>query len=271
VKGFNVVKKSKETAKPKHDKNNPYKEGSRKAEIYDVFLDSEDSAAGLKNAYKRAEKLGIKAGTVKSWSSMWLRGEVKPGKKEKAPGDKPDTVTLKDGAFHPMFKYTSREKADKEHEALCTRNGIRPHAFHVIEDDGRFAVVPSHYQPGGPVPTFKAGDIVYDALIANSKAKVIEPGPEQTMVRYVVDRPSRPREDCVINRFLVKLPDDLTKAEKKLLEKNAAEKPDNKKLQKAATAAGVTSFGASKPKLTKLDLLKAADKIIAKGKKREKL
>ena len=234
---------------------NPYKEGSRKREIYQIFLDAGGGEKGLAAAHKHAAKksVGIKEGTVKSWSSMWLKGEVKPG--SKAPkadkADKGDTVSLtRNGEFHPLFKYTNRAKADAEHEALCTRNGIRAHAFHVIENEGRFAVVPSNYQPGGPVPTFKAGDIVYDALIANSKAKVIEGGPEQTMVRYVVDRPNRPREDCVINRFLVKLPDDLTVKEKKLITQNA-EKPDNKKLQKAANASGITSFGASKPKPAK--------------------
>lgn len=187
---------------------NPYKKGSRKAEIYDAFLDSEDGEQGLKNAHKVAKKLGIKEGTVKSWSSMWLKGTTKPERKEKA--DKPAKVAP-DKGFHPDFKYTTRAQADRHHEALCTRSGLRPHAFHVIEDQGMFAVVPAHYKPGGPLPTFNVGDIVYDAIISNSKAKVIEAGPEQTVVRYVDAGKSGPREECVINRYLVKLPDEAPK------------------------------------------------------------
>lgn len=195
-------KKAKQQAKHaavKISADNPYKKGSRKAEIYEVF-----KRDGLDGAMAHAVGLDIKPGTVKSWSSMWLKGTVKPATKEKADKPKPEQVA----GFHPVFKYTSRSAADKGHEMLCTSSGLRAHAFHVIEDDGRFAVVPAHYKPGGPVPQFKAGDIVYDAFIANTKAKVIEAGPEQTLIRYVKERPKGPREECVINRYLVKLPDE---------------------------------------------------------------
>lgn len=215
---------------------NPYKEGSRKAAIYDVFNKAGGGEVGLKAAHKHAAKkdVGIKPGTVKSWASGWLKGMVKPAKKEKAAKADGDNVRLdKNGSFHPLFKFTSRAKADAEHEALCNRNGIRPHAFHVIENDGRFAVVPANYQPGGPPPKFEVGDIVYDALISNSKAKVISAGSEQCVVRYVKERPTGPREECVLNRFLLKLPDE-------------KEKPSNKKLQKAAKDSGALTLGAKK-------------------------
>lgn len=196
-----------EKAKP--PSANPYKEGSRKAEIYDVFMEAGGGEAGLKAAYKEAAAKGkklIKEGTVKSWSSMWLRGATKPDAKPNA--DKPaKTPVVHDKGFHPDFKYTTRAQADRHHEALCTRVGLRAHAFHVIENDGMFAVAPANYKPGGPEPVFKVGDIVYDAYIANSKAKVIEAGPQQTVIRYVTERPKGPREECVLNRFLVKLPE----------------------------------------------------------------
>jgi hypothetical protein len=210
-----MMAKAKTTTTAKFE--NPYKEGSGKRVIYDVFMTAGGGKEGLAAAMKAAKENEVKEGTIKSWSSMWLRGMTKPGTSVKPKADKPkgDNVSLKNGEFHPLFKHTTREKADKEHEALCERNGIRPHAFHVIEDKGRFAVVPANYKPGGPVPTFKVGDIVYDALIANSKAKVIEAGPEQSMVRYAEERPNRPREECVINRFLVKLPDAPAKKSKR--------------------------------------------------------
>jgi hypothetical protein len=192
---------------------NPYKVGSRKAEIYDVFMENGGGEAGLKAAMKRADKLDIKPGTVKSWSGAWLKGVTKPAKKEKA--DKPAQGDAAVKGFNPWFKYTTREAADKRHENLCTQSGLRPHCFHVIEQDGRFAVVPATYKSPGPPPIFQRGDTVYDAFIANTQAKVLEPGPEQTVIRYVKDRPNKPREECVINRFLVKLPDEEAKARKR--------------------------------------------------------
>lgn len=205
--------------------SNPYKEGSAKAAIYQIFTDAGGGEKGLAAAHKHAAKksVGIKPGTVKSWSSMWLKGQTKPGTRAEPKADK--APKLKNGEYEPAFKYTTRERADAEHESLCERNGLRPHAFHVLENEGRFAVVPAHYKPGGPMPTFKVGDVVYDALIPNSKARVIEAGPEQSIVRYVTDRPSRPREECVINRFLVTAP-ALTKGEAK--EIDATPKPKAK-------------------------------------------
>jgi hypothetical protein len=196
--------------------SNPYKEGSRKAAIYDVFRKAGGGDAGLKAAFKYAARkdVGIKEGTVRSWSSMWLKGTTKPNK-DKAP--KPETktrVVTPDDEQYP-FKYTSRAAADRAHEAMCTRTGMRSHAFHVIESDGRFAVVPSHYKPGGPPPTFSKGDLVHDAFIANSAAKVIEAGPEQCIIRYVKERPKGPQEECVINRFLVAIPKAAPKAKSK--------------------------------------------------------
>lgn len=188
--------------------SNPYKEGSAKAAIYQIFTDAGGGEKGLAAAHKHAAKksVGIKPGTVKSWASMWLKGQTKPGTRAEPKPDK--APKLKNGEYEPAFKYTTRERADAEHESLCERNGLRPHAFHVLEDEGKFAIAPVNYKPGGPAPQFEVGDIVYDALIINSKAKVINAGPEQSVVRYVKDRPSRPREDCIINRFLVKLPDE---------------------------------------------------------------
>lgn len=230
---------------------NPYKTGSRKAAVYDVFLKEGGGEKGLAAATKLAKKEGLAPGTVKSWASGWLKGQTKPKAKEGAgPAKEGKAPTLKaisksDNEYHPLFKYSSRERADREHEALCTRAGLRPHAFHVIENDGRFAVAPAHYKPGGPPPKFEVGDIVYDALIANSKAKVISAGSEQCVVRYVKERKTGPREDCVINRFLVKLPDTKEKVTRERL-------PDNKKLQKAADASGALVFGKKKVKREKL-------------------
>lgn len=207
-----MAKKSKEKTKPsKKAKANPYKAGSRKAEIYDAFIEAGGGEAGLKAANKEAGVKGkklIKPGTVKSWSSAWLKGEhtSKP-KDPNAPKPVKAVKAVKDDGFHPDFKYTSRERADRAHQDLCERAGTRSHAFHVIEDDGRYAVVPSHVHPTTPAPTFKAGDIVYDIFIANSKAKVIEAGPQQSVIKYVRERPKGPREECVINRYLIKLPE----------------------------------------------------------------
>lgn len=196
---------------------NPFKAGSRKAAIYDVF-----KAKGIEAAYKEAEKLEIKAGTVKSWSGSWTKGTL-PAKKAKGEkSDKPAKASRKPGEFDPEavhFRHTTRAAAQAHIDQVCKRNGLRSHAYHVLENEGKFAVVPVTYRPIGPVPQFKKGDIVYDTYISNSRAKVIEPGPEQTLIKY--DKEStlpgrvRPRESCELNRFLIKLPDEPVAAKPK--------------------------------------------------------
>lgn len=251
---------------------NPFKAGSRKAKIYDVF-----KAKGLEAAFKEAEKLQIKPGTVKSWSGSWTKGTV-PAKKAKgekaAKVAKPGKRSSGDETYEANFKYLSRHHAESNLTHICERSGLRPHAFHVLENEGKFAVVPISYRPIGPVPQFEKGDVVFDVYVANSKARVIEPGPEQTMIKYdkesTIPGHARPREDCVLNRYLVKLPDEPLKGKGVKREKI---EPDNAKLQKAAKDSGAFEF---KERSEKKELRKEVAKLVTpKGKvkktKREKL
>lgn len=185
---------------------NPYKAGSRKAEVYDTFLAAGGGDKGLTKATALAKKLGLAGGTVKSWASAWLKGKTKPDaspiKREKLEETKP---AADDG---PWFRHDSIIKANRDMQTICKRNGLRPHAFHILEQEGKFAVVPSTKYAKGEYPTFSKGDIVYDAFVINGKAKVIDPGPQQSMIKYLADAPKglqRPKETAIPNRYLIKL------------------------------------------------------------------
>jgi hypothetical protein len=192
---------------------NPFKAGSRKAAIYDAFVAAGGADKGLKAAYAKAKELEIKEGTVKSWAGSWTKGTLpKPKGPKVARERKDDTTEAKDKDYNVHFKYTTKAQAESAKEDLCERAGLRPHAFHILEQEGRFALCPIHYRPIGPIPTFKKGDVVFDAYIINSKARVIEPGPEQSLIKFDLDaKPPfhhRPREQLTLNRYLVKLPDE---------------------------------------------------------------
>lgn len=182
------------------------KDGSRKAQIFDAFM-----ANGMKAAEKLATKLDIKSSTLKSWTSEWARrsGEtvtnVPPAIKRERLPDEPDTAE-KPGEFDPHFRFKSQEAAERQLLAICKRNGMRPKALTVLENDGRFAIAPVHTVKNRPYPQFKKGDVVYGLFMVDSKAKVTGPGPEQTMIRYVKESTAkaRPREECVPNYYLWK-------------------------------------------------------------------
>lgn len=250
---------------------NPFKAGSRKAKIYDAFKAAKDPEAGIKAANKMAQEQGIKTGTVKSWLGSWAKGTlpVKAPKEKREKREKKEKVgkVSKPDSSDAHFRYLSRYHAESNLKDIAERSGLRPHAFHILENEGKFAVVPITYRPIGPVPQFEKGDVVFDVFIANSKAKVINPGPEQTEVRYDKERtsPARPREECVLNRYLVKLPDEPMKGKVK----REKIEPDNKKLQKAAKDSGAFEF---KERSAKKELRKEVAKLVTpKGKiKRER-
>jgi hypothetical protein len=159
--------------------------GSRKAQVYDVFHDK-----GLDAAIKKALSLGLKEGTVRSWAGGWSkaprtehstdnrpqRGGAPIARKAKAPDKGP-------AEFSPHFQHKSKGDAAKHILNIVRRSGCAEAAYHIIEQDGRFAVAPAHYKPGGPIPQFKDGDIVFDTIIPNQKGKVVKAGPEVCEVK----------------------------------------------------------------------------------------
>lgn len=197
--------------------SNPYKTGSRKAEVYDVFLTAGGGDKGITKATERAKKLGLAGGTVKSWAGSWLKGEVNRAKPKSEKVVREKLPTNPDDAVY--FKHDSPIKANRHLAEVCKRSGLRPHAFHVLEQEGMFAVVAATTRPDGPNPQFVKGDTVYDAYMVNSKAKVIEAGPEQCVIRYATEAVkglSRPKEWAVPNRYLLKLPEETKKKRERL-------------------------------------------------------
>lgn len=186
------------------------KEGSSKRKVWDVFTDK-----GADAAMKMQGKVPVGDSTVRSWIAEWTRaaggtlpaapktkGKTSQVKREKLPEE-----PKKPGEISPWFKYTSRHNADIGIVGICKRNGHDLRAFHVLEEDGKFAIVPAHYKPKGPIPQFKKGDHVYIMGMSNSKATVQEPGPEASVIKYQgppIKGLSRPDTECVSNVYILK-------------------------------------------------------------------
>lgn len=187
----------------------PPKEGSSKRKVWDVFTDK-----GADAAMKMQGKVPVGDSTVRSWIAEWSRaaggappaapkkgGKTSQVKREKLPAPAPK-------GFDPWYKYTSRTNADLGIVGICKRNGMDLRAYHVLEQDGKFAIVPRHHKPAdGTIPQFKKGETVYIMGMSNSKATVQEPGPEATIIKYLgppMKGLSRPDTECVSNVYILK-------------------------------------------------------------------
>lgn len=127
------------------------------------------------------------------------KGKAKP----EAKADKKPKVWKRTHPFVPNFCFKSFAHADRERIANARRSGMVTSALTVLEQDGMFAIVPA-WKKGMPVPQFKKGDIVYGLYRIDGEAKVVGPGPEQTVIRYTKEsvRKARPKEECVPNQYL---------------------------------------------------------------------
>lgn len=190
------------------------KDGSRKADVYDVYY-----ADGYAAALKKADDLGLGPTTAKSWIYVWAKlspvGERPPERERKAPSapkaprekiakkdEKPPAVmTLKD---FPAFPSERKARIWADHRTAST--GMDKRAMIPHEIDGQWHVIPLHMGPGIPMTTFKEGDHVTNLGIRNSRAVIIGAGPEQSIIRYVKDVPGRHREPCISNRYLMLMP-----------------------------------------------------------------
>jgi hypothetical protein len=118
----------------------------------------------------------------------------------------------KDADFGLEFKYASREDAKKVMLAKVRQNKMTEAAFHVLSENGKFAIVPAHIRPLGKPAPLSTGDIVMDTTIADSRAEVIEGGKEQSTIRFLSDRHYGSKEMNVSNYYLHKIGDKKIKA-----------------------------------------------------------
>jgi hypothetical protein len=114
-------------------------------------------------------------------------------------------VYLRQSKFTAQFVYKTREHAQQQLIANARRSGITTRALTVLEQDGRFAIVPA-WRKGMPIPQFQKGEIVFGLYMCDSEAKVVEPGKEQSIIRFVKESTvkARPKEMCVPNYHLWK-------------------------------------------------------------------
>lgn len=195
------------------------REGSRKAEVYAVFHDK-----GLEAAIEKAVALGLKAGTVKSWAGGWAGSTKQAPSPDTRKGPRtPKEAVVKGtehphGAFSPHFRHGTHAAAQRDVLTIARRSGVDNRAYHVLEQDGKFAVAPVHYKPTAAPPTFKKGDTVHDLFIPNNRGVIIEAGPEVSVVR-VKGKP----DQAVSNYYLYKFDDTTTTRPRELPTK--AKKP----------------------------------------------
>ena len=161
------------------------REGSRKAQVYEIFHDK-----GFDAAVAFALTIGLKAGTVKSWSGTWGRGGKAPLSPARskggngAQGGGTERSTSEREPYSPHYRYGTREAAVRAMIDLARRTVANERAYHVLEEGGKFAVAPASYKPEGPIPQFKRGMTVMDTVIPDSRAIVVEAGPQQSVVKY---------------------------------------------------------------------------------------
>lgn len=179
----------------------PPKAGSRKAVVYDVF-----NASGLEAAIKKAVELGLAAGTTKSWASAWARGgsgnSTAPGRE--APMRQSKSRTPDNGI---RFDHVTRGAAVQHLHGIMRRSGVSQAAFHILEQEGKFAVVPAHQVPNVKIPQFEDGDWVCDTIIPDTLGRIVAAGPQQCEVRYEKPRPGYMTNTTYVpNVYLVKMP-----------------------------------------------------------------
>lgn len=110
------------------------------------------------------------------------------------------------------FRFNTYEAAAKQANIQARRCGMSTLAFHILSEGGKFAIAPAHVRPKSAPPQFKKGDEVYDLIIHDSRGRIKEAGPEQSLVSYYhKQRGEQIVPNCYLLRAsdFVKLADDL--------------------------------------------------------------
>lgn len=165
---------------------------------------------------KGGPDLGMKHGLHLGLPESQVRAYVKElvgiiaaqaAKKGSGPQTAPAAKARPVAAYEPDWRFADRDAATRHMLAVVRRNHMTEMCFHILEEGGRFALVPISFKPEGPPPQFEEGDIVMDTTIADSRAEIIGAGPWQSMVKYYDSRGARPAgaEQCIQNYYLHKI------------------------------------------------------------------
>jgi hypothetical protein len=127
---------------------------------------------------------------------------IEKAKNKPAKGTAPKASAKANGEFAPHFRYTSRDQATKAAIAQARRCGLAEAHFHVLEEGTKFAIAPIHHANRGKVPQFEKGDTVMDTIIADSRAVILETGPQQCVVKY---EDAKRGEQAIPNVYLYKI------------------------------------------------------------------
>jgi hypothetical protein len=160
-----------------------------------TFMESGTEAAGA-----LGKELGIPKGKLERWLKEFEGKAVKTAKPAKS-----ETETATRRPHSPYFEHETREDAERHRANICKRAGMRPDAFHIFEQDGRFCVMPAHTKKDPP-PQFEDGDWVMDTVIPDTLGRIVKAGPYQSEVRYEKKRNGYvDRNICISNSYLYKV------------------------------------------------------------------
>ena len=165
-----------------------------------------DEAGQAKVLKHGTEVLGLPESQVKTYIREKLLAIKRDAEKELGlHPSKPQMEKAARGEYEPHFKHGSKDAARSALLAIVRRNGMTDACFHILNEGGKFAVVPAHVRPAGKPPQFEKGDIVMDTTIADSRAKVLEAGPEASHIEYLTERKYAPKDPTVSNYYLHKI------------------------------------------------------------------
>lgn len=102
------------------------------------------------------------------------------------------------------YKYATENEAKRAAIDCARRTGLRDRVFNIVTDGERWGFASALAAPKGSMPVFKKGDMVFDPFIANSLAKIIVAGPEQSEIEYETERKGLPKRTFVSNVYLSK-------------------------------------------------------------------
>jgi hypothetical protein len=163
------------------------------AKVFKYGTETLDLPATQVKTYIREKLVAIQRDEMKALGLHPTKSQVEAAKEKKAEDMEID------------YRYPTKDAARKALLACARRNHLRETVFHIVSANGKFAFVPVHILPEGKTPTFKKGDMVVDAFIDDSRAEVIDAGPEVSIIRYVTERKYAPKEQAVSNRYLIKV------------------------------------------------------------------
>lgn len=207
-----------------------------------LAIEAEGADAGLAHGLA----LGLPLSQVKAYVKELLV-IIEKSKNKPPKGEKKSTADTPARPWEPDFRYTSYDKAWSFAVHQARRCGFAETHFHILSENGKFAVAPISYKTPGEVPQFEVGDRVMDTIIKDSRGTIVGAGPVQSEVQYDDKTRFGGKVQCVPNVYLYKLSGPEAKPVKAPAKKKG-ETPDSPPRKMKVPAAGMPAKKSAKKK-----------------------